>query len=377
MNGKTNFTRRDFIKVAATGAGLSLCPLALSRCAEAGEAAAVSDHEALFWEEFGDSKVHCTLCPRECIVPDGARGVCEVRENRGGLYRTLVYGRACSAHVDPIEKKPLFHFLPGTRAFSIATAGCNVECRFCQNWQISQARPEELRTRYLPPEEVVAAAAGSDCNTIAYTYSEPTIFYEYMLDTARAGREAGLHSVSITNGFIQAEPMKRLCRHLSAVKIDLKAFTEEFYREYVGGRLKPVLKTIELLKELGMHEELVILLIPGLNDSDEEIREMSRWVVRNLGPDVPMHFSRFHPDYKMRNLPRTPPRTVVRARETAVAEGVRYAYVGNLPGHRYENTFCHSCGERLIERYAFHVGEVAVRDGKCAHCGAEVPGVWA
>ncbi|MFO7956370.1 MAG: AmmeMemoRadiSam system radical SAM enzyme [Candidatus Brocadiia bacterium] len=367
--------RRELLKAAA--AGLATCPLAASCSAEAGEPAALSDHEALAWEPMDGARVHCMLCPRECIVPDGGRGACGVRENRGGTYRSLVYARAAAAHVDPIEKKPLFHVLPGGRAFSIATAGCNVECQFCQNWRLSQSLPEDLHTQYLPPDKVVEGARKHDCEAVAFTYNEPTVFYEYTLDTARAAREAGVHAVTISNGFIQADPMKRLCEYLSAVKVDLKAFTEDFYRRYVrGGRLKPVLETIKRVHGLAKHLELVILLIPGLNDSEDEIREMSRWVANEVGPDVPMHFSRCHPAYKMTNLARTPERTVVRAREIAVEEGIHYAYVGNLPGHEYESTFCHSCGEKIISRYAFHVEKLAIKDGECAHCGAAIPGVW-
>jgi pyruvate formate lyase activating enzyme len=370
-------TRRRFM--AAAAAGVALAPVALPRAGHADDVPALSDHEALAYEKLEGGRVHCLLCPRECIVPDGGRGSCGVRENQAGVYRSLVYARVCAAHVDPVEKKPLFHFLPGTGAFSIATAGCNVECQFCQNYQISQAVPESetLKPRFLPPEKVVELAQQAQCPTIAFTYSEPTVFYEYTLDTAAAARAAGVHAVSISNGFIQADPMKRLCEVLSAVKIDLKAFTEDFYRRYVrGGRLQPVLDTIELLHELGKHTELVTLLIPGLNDSEEEVRRMSRWVLETVGPDVPLHFTRFHPAYKMKNLSPTPPATLVRAREIAVEEGVRYAYVGNLPGHEYESTFCHSCGKRVIERYGFYLGEVKLKDGRCEYCATEIPGVW-
>lgn len=359
----------------AAGAGATLCSLPLGCSANAAEPTKLSDHEALAYEKLRGNMVRCLLCPHQCIVGNGGRGLCGVRENQGGVYKTLVYGRPCSAIPDPIEKKPLFHFLPGTRAFSIATAGCNVECQFCQNWDISQALPEDLKPYDMLPKKVVDLARRYNCRSIAYTYSEPTIFYEYMLDTASEGKQAGLHSVSITNGFIQAEPMKRLCEVLSAVKVDLKAFTEEFYRTYVRGELKPVLQTLELVKELGMHLELVTLLIPGLNDSEDEIKGLSRWVVTNLGPDVPLHFSRFHPAYKMTNLAKTPERTVIRAREIAVSEGVHYAYVGNLR-HEYESTFCHSCGKKIIPRYGYHVGEVHITDGKCKYCNTPIPGVW-
>jgi len=369
------------MKLVAWGAGAAACPLASVGCsgrasATNGKVPRLSDHEALAWEKMGGDKVHCMLCPWECIVPDGERGNCGVRENQGGTYKTLVYARICACHIDPIEKKPLFHFLPGSRSYSIATAGCNVECQFCQNWQISQALPEQVDAMYAPPDKVAAAAKEAGCPSIACTYSEPTVFYEYMLDCAREGNRLGVKTVMISNGFIQQKPMETLCKELAAVKIDLKAFTEEFYRTYVRGRLKPVLKTLELLKKLGMHSEIVVLLIPGLNDGDEELRKMCAWVKANLGPDVPMHFSRFHPDYKMRNLARTPLRTLKKAYDIARAEGIHYVYVGNAPELGLESTFCPKCGKRLIHRYGYHIIENLITDGKCPACGTAIPGVW-
>ena len=372
-------SRRDFVKLMALGAGAAVCPLA-ARTALGGETKAdsgrLSDHEALAYEKLPDRKVHCLLCPRGCTVSDGERGYCGVRENRGGTYRTLVYARPCALHVDPIEKKPLFHFLPGTMAFSLATAGCNVECKFCQNWQISQSRPEDLDSVVCPPSRIAEIAQQAGCPTIAYTYNEPTVFHEYVLDCAREGNKKGLRSVVISNGFINAEPLKNLCKELAAYKVDLKAFSEEFYRKTVGGELGPVLKTLQLLKELRMHTETVTLLIPGLNDSPEEVRQMAAWVVKNLGADVPMHFTRFQPNYKMTNLSPTPVAALERARDIAKAQGVRYAYVGNVAGHKYENTYCHKCDKKIIGRYSFRILETHLRDGHCEFCGASIPGVW-
>jgi pyruvate formate lyase activating enzyme len=367
-------SRRDVIRWAAAGAGACLLSGGCSR--GVADAAEVGDHEALHWEAVDGGLVRCKLCPNGCVVPEGKRGYCEVRENRAGSYRTLVYGKVCAAHVDPIEKKPLFHFLPGSKAFSIATAGCNVECQFCQNWEISQARPEDIGSQDLPPDAVVEAARRYDCPSIAFTYSEPTIFYEFALDTATAAKKAGVHAVTISNGFINADPMKRICEELSAVKIDLKGFTEEFYHKYVRGELKPVLETAKLVHSLGRHLELVTLLIPGLNDSEEDLRGLCRWAFDNLGPDVPMHFSRFHPDYKMKNLPVTPARTVERACEIAAEAGVHYAYVGNSPGSPHEATHCPACGETLIERYGNMMTAMHLKDGKCPACGTAIPGVW-
>jgi len=332
--------------------------------------------EAQYYEKLGGGAVRCTLCPHECEVIDMERGTCSVRENRGGTYYTLVHSRVCSWGVDPIEKKPLFHFLPGTRAFSIATAGCNMECKFCQNWQISQFRPEDVNNRYWPPDRVVELAKINGCPSIAYTYSEPVVFYEYMYDTAVVGRKEGVRSAIITNGFINREPIVELCKVLDAVKVDLKAFTEKFYRETCGGVLKPVLDALKWIKETGIWLELVVLIVPTLNDTKDEIRKMSDWVCSELGPGVPMHFSRFHSTYRIKNLPETPRTTLEMARETAVAAGIQFAYIGNVPMHPFENTYCPKCGELLIQRVLYTTAVIALRDGKCTKCRAEIPGVW-
>jgi pyruvate formate lyase activating enzyme len=332
--------------------------------------------EAMFWEELPDKKVKCVLCPRECEVADVERGYCGVRENQGGRYQTLVYGAVCSANVDPIEKKPLFHYLPGTAAMSIATAGCNIECKFCQNWQISQFRPEQIDSILLTPERLVEVCKRELAPTIAHTYSEPVVFYEYMHDVAKLSRRHGVGNVMISNGYIQEEPLRELCRHITGVKIDLKAFSESFYKEQCNGELAPVLKTLELLKEIGIWFEIVVLVIPTLNDSAEEIREMSRWVVEHLGPDVPMHFSRFHPTYRVTNLPRTPIATVENCRRLAMEAGVHYVYAGNVPMHPGENTYCHHCNETLIERAGYRIINNAIANGKCPHCQTTIPGIW-
>lgn len=333
-------------------------------------------HPAMFWEKLDENRVKCVLCPRECQVADVERGYCGVRENQGGEYQTLVYGALCSANVDPIEKKPLFHYRPGTTAFSIATAGCNIECKFCQNWQISQFRPEQVESVPIDPDRLVAACKARRSPTIAYTYSEPVIFYEYMHDTAALAREHGIGSVMISNGYIQEEPLRRLCRHLTGVKIDFKAFTEKFYSESCAGELKPVLRVLELLKEIGIWLELVVLVVPTLNDSPDEIRQMGKWVIEHLGPDVPMHFTRFHPTYRVTNLPRTPVSTLERCRQIALDAGVHYVYAGNVPMHPGENTYCHNCQHELIRRLGFRVRFNRISDGKCPNCGTDIPGVW-
>ncbi|KPJ62639.1 MAG: radical SAM protein, partial [Planctomycetes bacterium DG_23] len=323
-----------------------------------------------------NKRVECTLCPRACTIADMERGYCGVRENQGGTYYTLVYGRACAAHIDPIEKKPLFHYLPGTPAYSIATAGCNIECRFCQNWEISQFRPEQVRSIDLPPKQVVSLAKRHGCKTIAYTYTEPVVFYEYMYDTAIQGNKVGIGSVIISNGYIKKEPMKDLCQHLSAVKIDLKAFTEKFYHDTCSGHLKPVLECLELLAGLDIWYEIVVLIVPTLNDSEKEIKDMCKWVKANLGPDVPMHFSRFYPTYKIKNLPPTPPKTLERARQIARSEGINYVYVGNVPGNPGESTHCPHCDELLIHRIGYRIRKNSIKDSKCPNCGQFIPGVW-
>jgi len=332
--------------------------------------------ECMFYAKTGGKDVRCELCPRGCEVPDGARGFCRVRENQGGTYRTLVYDRICSLNVDPIEKKPFYHYLPGTEAVSVATAGCNFTCKFCQNWQISQARPEDIRHIPKTTAQLVEQAVNQGVPTIAYTYNEPTIFYEYVHDTAKLGRTRDVGSVIVSNGYIREKPMRELARYLTAVKVDLKAFTEKFYREVSGGTLQPVLDNLKVVHSTGMHLEVVVLLIPTLNDDKEEIKKMCGWIVANLGPDVPVHFSRFHPLYQMKNLPETPVKTVELARNVAMEAGVHYAYVGNVAFHPYGHTYCHSCKMKLIERVGYRVDNSVIQDGKCPKCGTKIPGVW-
>ena len=330
----------------------------------------------MHYKKLEEDRVECEICPRECKVAPKERGYCGVRENEGGVYKTLVYGRVCSANVDPIEKKPLSHFLPGTRALSIATAGCNVECKFCQNWEISQFRPEQIRDMNLQPEALVSEARTRKIESIAFTYSEPVVFYEYAHDTAKLAKEKGVASVMISNGYIKEKPMAQLCDHLSAVKIDLKAFTEKFYKETCSGKLQPVLETLKLLKKKGMWFEIVVLIIPTLNDSEDEIYEMCSWIFGELGPDVPIHFSRFHPTYKIKNLPPTPISTLTRARETAIRAGLNYAYVGNVPGHEGESTYCPCCKKIVVKRTGYRIGAIAIENGKCKFCDCSIPGVW-
>jgi len=320
--------------------------------------------------------VQCNLCPHRCIIADGERGECRVRENRGGRLYSVVYGNPCAVHVDPIEKKPFYHYLPAAAAFSLATAGCNLRCLYCQNWSISQVAPEDTQNADLPPEAVVRYAQEYDAPVIAYTYSEPIVFYEYVLATARLAREQGLRNVVISAGFINPEPLRELCAAVDGIKIDLKGYDEDFYREVCGGELGPVLETIRTIYESGTHLEIVNLVVPTLNDSPDQLRALARWVAGDLSPDVPLHLTRFHPQYKLTNLPPTPLETLERAREIALEEGVRFAYVGNVPGHPGNHTYCPACGQPVIVRQGFAVAEYHLDGGKCAYCGEPIPGVW-
>lgn len=333
--------------------------------------------EARYYTPLAADEVQCTLCPHGCILADGQRGRCRTRENRNGRLYSMAYGNPCAVHVDPIEKKPFYHFLPTAATFSIATAGCNLRCLYCQNWQISQFPPEETENVDLPPEDVVQSARRHNAPVIAYTYSEPTAFYEYMLETARQGHKAGLYNVVISAGFINPDPLRELCATVDAIKIDLKGYDEGFYEEVCGARLQPVLDAIRTISEAGVHLEIVNLVVPTLNDSLDQLRALARWVAHDLNPDVPLHFSRFHPQYKLTNLPPTPVETLDKAREIALEEGVRFVYVGNVAGHPGNNTYCPVCGKTLIARKGFAVTEYHLDGGgKCAYCGEPIPGVW-
>jgi pyruvate formate lyase activating enzyme len=374
---RSKLSRRDFIRSAGRAAlaaplVLGTSPAQAGAMAKAGEPRA---REAAYYEKLSDLKVVCRLCPHQCQVADLERGSCGVRENRGGTYYTLVYGQPCAVHVDPIEKKPLFHYLPGSQAFSLATAGCNMSCRFCQNWEISQRRPEQVQTVDLPPAQAVDQASRQGCRVIAHTYSEPVVFFEYMRDCAALGKEKGVPSVMISNGFIERKPMQELCRHLGAVKIDLKAFTEKFYQEQCGGRLKPVLDNLLVLRGEKVWLEIVVLIIPGLNDSREEIERMCRWLARELGPDVPLHFSRFVPTFMLKNVPPTPPATLHQARRIALDAGIRFCYIGNLLSDA-EHTYCPSCGKVLLRRLMYTVENVGLKGNRCRFCQMEIPGVF-
>lgn len=303
--------------------------------------------------------------------------MCRARVNDRGVLKSLVYGRPVTVHVDPIEKKPFYHFLPGVAAFSLATAGCPLSCQFCQNWEISQAKPEDFKADYVPPEAVAAASDESSATVIAFTYNEPTVFAEYLLDIAAAARARGIRSVLISCGFMNPEPLEDMCRALAAIKVDLKGFDRGFYRDVCRAELDPVLKTIRTVARRGVHLEIVNLVVPTLNDSEAMLKGLIRWVLDEVGPDVPVHFTRFHPDYRMLNLPPTPVATLERAYDLAKSAGVRYPYVGNVPGHPGNHTFCPACGSAVIRRSGFFVTDVQMEKGCCRNCRTPIAGVWA
>ncbi len=332
--------------------------------------------EARYYEKLPDGRVHCVLCPTNCRPGDKERGNCGVRENREGTYYALDYGRPCALHLDPIEKKPFFHVLPGTDAVSLATVGCNLHCKFCQNWQISQASPEDVQTRYTAPGEIVDQAVSAKVPSIAYTYAEPTIFIEYMEDIAKLGRAKGLKNVVVSNGYIQKAPLEDLCRLVDAIKIDFKAFDDAYYGNVCGGRLQPVLDTITAIHASKVWLELVYLIVPTLNDDIDRVRAMARWISTTLGPDVPLHFSRFFPQYLLANLPPTPLSTLDQAYKACREAGLHYVYVGNVPGHEAENTYCPRCKNKIVARSGYRLEKLDVIKGKCRFCGNAIPGIW-
>lgn len=334
-------------------------------------------HEAMLYTPLEEQHVHCRLCRHQCRIAAGKRGICGVRENRSGQLYTLVYGRSIATNIDPIEKKPLFHLLPGSKSFSVATVGCNFRCRHCQNWQIAQypqLQPGEIPGEPLSPEQIVAQAKAADCASIAYTYTEPTVFYEYAYDTAKLATAAGIKNVFVSNGYISEEALRQLAPFLDAANIDLKAFSDEFYRKICGARLQPVLDSIRLYRELGIWVEVTTLLIPGYNDDSEELRQLADFIC-SVGVEVPWHVTAFYPTYKLLDAPRTPIDTLRRARHIGLDAGLRYVYQGNLPGEGGENSYCHGCGRLLIERSGFSIRQNLLQQGACRDCGTPFAGV--
>ncbi len=323
-----------------------------------------------------ETVIKCLLCAQGCLIQTGERGRCRTRINVDGELRSLVYGHPISVHVDPIEKKPFYHFLPGSEAFSLATAGCPLHCKFCQNWELSQMNPEDYSTPFTPPEDIVAAAESNRAPVIAYTYNEPTVFTEYLTDIARCGKPKQIRSVLVSCGFMNEAPLREMCEVLDAIKIDLKGFSEDFYHKVCSAELKPVLSSIKQVAKSGKHLEIVNLVVPTLNDSKKMLEELAKWVVGEVGQDVPVHFTRFHPDYQLLNLSPTPVATLEHAREIAMEQGIHYAFVGNVPGHPGNHTYCPQCGKIVIKRTGFFVEEMHLKDGCCSYCNEAIAGIW-
>jgi pyruvate formate lyase activating enzyme len=377
---ETPLTRREFLEVCGTAAGALCFPCLLGSPgalqAQTVRKGLVKTRLSSYFTPIDTGEIRCELCPRRCRIAEGKRGFCRVRENRNGKLYSLVYGNPCVVHLDPVERTPLFHVLPGTDTLSVATAGCNFHCRFCQNWEFSQAFPEEVYAHDFPPQRVVDKAGKMGARSVAYTYVEPAVFYEYMLDVGYLANRSGLLNVLHSNGFINPAPLRELCPVLNAAHIDLKGFTEDFYRRLCKGRLAPVLGTLRTLRENGVHLEITNLVIPTQNDDMSVVREMCLWVVRELGADIPFHFTRFYPLYRLTKLPPTPVATLEKARETALSVGLEYVYIGNVPGHDAWNTFCPGCRSMVIQRTGYVIREIRLDQGKCFNCGRPIPGIW-
>ncbi len=332
--------------------------------------------EALFYKKLKNKIVQCQLCPHFCTLKEGERGKCRVRENQKGKLYSLVYGKLCSLAFDPIEKKPLYHFLPGQLSLSIATVGCNLNCQHCQNWEISQANVEDIPNQQFSPEEIVKEAKKDKVKIISYTYTEPTIFYEYMLDIAKLAKKAGIKNMIVSNGFINPEPLRELCKYLDAANIDLKSIDEEFYKKVCEGRVKPVLDSLKILKKEKIWIELTNLLIPTLNDKEKDTKKLVKWVKNNLSVNVPIHFTAFYPCYKLLDLPRTSVETLKMARKLAMKEGMKHVYTGNIQDDEGDSTFCPKCKKILIKRRLFSITENNLNRGKCPSCNHKIPGFW-
>ena len=333
----------------------------------------------LYHGEEAAGSVRCDLCRHRCFIGPGKRGICRVRQNTGGILETLVYGRLIARHIDPIEKKPFFHFLPGSLAYSIATVGCNFKCRFCQNADIAQL-PEDRNDLIIgdrvEPESVVEAAVLGKCSSIAYTYTEPTVFFEYAYDTAKIAHENGLKNIFVTNGYMTPEALEKIVPFLDAANVDLKAYSDEFYKTYCSSRLEPVKDTLKRMKKMGIYVEVTTLLIPGLNDDAGQLGDLAHFIAEDLGADVPWHVSRFHPTYKLTDRPSTPLKSLTKARDIGLQSGLKYVYIGNVPGEEGENTFCPQCGKRLIRRTGYVIEENRLINARCPDCGAKIEGVF-
>ncbi|MBD3264591.1 MAG: AmmeMemoRadiSam system radical SAM enzyme [Candidatus Omnitrophica bacterium] len=332
--------------------------------------------QALYWEKLKDSLVQCRLCPRLCVLKPGEKGFCKARKNIKGKLFTLTYGYPVALHPDPIEKKPLFHVYPGSDSYSIATAGCNLRCKFCQNWEISQVDAEKINPDFKKASEIVRRAKTSGCKTIAFTYTEPTIFYEYMLEISKIAANEDMPCVMHSAGYINEKPLRRIAQYIKAANIDLKGFNDKFYSSYCNGDLSTVLRTLKILKEEGVWIEITNLIIPGANDDEEELKKMCNWIKENLGAEVPLHFSRFFPMHRLINLSPTPVSTLLKAKKIARDCGLKFVYVGNVPRNIHESTYCPNCNKLLIKRVGYSIIENNIENGRCPRCGENIPGLW-
>ncbi|MBW1847049.1 MAG: AmmeMemoRadiSam system radical SAM enzyme [Deltaproteobacteria bacterium] len=334
--------------------------------------------EAFLYKRLKDKKVRCDLCHHRCVIEDGSRGKCHVRENQNGSLQTLVYGKVIASHIDPIEKKPLFHFMPGSLSFSVSTVGCNFTCRFCQNSDIAQMPADnkgQIMGDTIEPEAVVNTAKKNGCASISYTYTEPTIYYEFAFETAKIATQKGIKNVFVTNGYMTAEALQMIHPYLDAANVDLKAFSNDFYKDLCGAKLEPVKETLILMKSLGIFVEITTLIIPGLNDDKEELKNLALFIVNSLGSETPWHISRFHPTYLLMDRPSTPVETLISAREIGIEAGLKYVYTGNVPGENGENTFCWKCKELLVDRWGFQIRKNLVKNSSCSYCGALIDGI--
>ena len=333
-------------------------------------------HEGYLYKKINNNNVVCQICPNRCVLAPGDRSICRSKVNMDGILYSLVYGNPCSVNIDPVEKKPLFHFLPRSKTFSIATTGCNFRCLNCQNWEISQAKPHETRNYELFPQDVVNEALRSGSPSVAYTYSEPITFFEYMIDTARLARDNKLNNLLISNGYINREPLLALCKVLDGANVNLKSLSDAIYRKLNGGRLEPVLNTFKTMHDQGVHFEMTNLVVPGHTDDTEMIKHMCQWILTHLGPNYPLHFLRFFPKYKLDRLPPTPLSTLIRFRKLAMSEGVRYVYVGNVSFPEGNNTYCHHCKKLLVERIGYFIPNYHMEENRCKYCKTVIPGRW-
>jgi pyruvate formate lyase activating enzyme len=369
-------SRRNFLKTSACAAcGAALFPLNLARAEKRFSPRDAHVREAYFYKERADGVVQCGTCPHECVVLPENRGKCGTKVNLEGKLYSISYGNPCSINVDPVEKKPLQHFYPGTKAFSLAVAGCNFHCLNCQNWEISQTTPDRTRNHSMSPDEIVLLAAGYGCKSIAYTYSEATTFYEYMVDIGTKARKRGIKNVWVSNAYISQEALERLCDVIDGASVNLKSFSEKIYWDLNGGHLEPVLETFKTLHRRGIWIEIINLVIPTYTDDMEMIKRMCGWILDNLGPDYPLHFSRFHPQYKLVHLPPTPVEVLEQAEAVALKEGLHHVYIGNVPGLG-DKTFCPGCKKVVIRRRGYTLVQNHLDQGKCKFCGSMISGRW-